>query len=688
MKRMLTLFLFVLLQHNSQAQSLAINSTNAAADPSAILDISSDVKGMLIPRVYLTDKLSSFPIYNAANSLIVYNTSSAGTPPNNLFPGYYYWMGTHWQRLLTDNNEAWSLKGNYNTDENTDYIGTADQKNFYIRTNGYQAMSFMNYSNFVGIGETNPGDNLVIKLNTRGVNPMPADFAGIQIKPSSANGSNNNEGLHIGLSRLNSNNAHIMNYSNGDLAMGTNGNDILYLNPLSRFLGVNESSPQDNLTIRLNPAGVFGSPDPFSGLLINQSIPQGMGNNHGIHLGLDNTTFTNARLLNSENGDFGFGTARNIIMVMKGTSRYVGFNTTNPFHTMTVMVGANAVYTTPYDGISLLTPGNGNEISGLLLGVEPNNPANKALWNFDNGKIAFGTTNLERMTITDAGNVGIGTTSPAAKFHVAFGDVVFNAAGAAPSSVTAPISGMGRRMMWFMDKAAFRAGYVDGSQWDANYSGLYSFATGYNTTASGDYSTALGWKTTAKAEGAVVIGTLNDQNEVVTPGTWLPSDRMFQIGNGSGFTGSNIMTVLRSGNVGIGTLNPTEKLHVVGNILASAFNTISDKRYKKNIKPVHSALQKIKDLNGVSYQYNAQSYPNMGFNETTQLGFIAQDVEKVLPEIVQTDDRGYKSIDYSKVTPVLVEAMKAQQIQMEEQQKKITELESALKEMKELIKKK
>lgn len=79
-------------------------------------------------------------------------------------------------------------------------------------------------------------------------------------------------------------------------------------------------------------------------------------------------------------------------------------------------------------------------------------------------------------------------------------------------------------MMWYPDKAAFRAGYITGSQWDKDNIGTYSMATGYGSTANQGYSTAMGFfstasglastalgnQTTAKALCSLSIGSLND----------------------------------------------------------------------------------------------------------------------------------------------------------------------------------
>lgn len=111
-----------------------------------------------------------------------------------------------------------------------------------------------------------------------------------------------------------------------------------------------------------------------------------------------------------------------------------------------------------------------------------------------------------------SGRIGIGTSNPLARLHVADSNVLFSA----PGDVTAPAllppaDGPGRWMMWYVDKAAFRAGYVSADQWSSGNIGNYSLAAGFNSVASGLYSIALGDRALALGVGAACIGPSNAQ---------------------------------------------------------------------------------------------------------------------------------------------------------------------------------
>ena len=71
-----------------------------------------------------------------------------------------------------------------------------------------------------------------------------------------------------------------------------------------------------------------------------------------------------------------------------------------------------------------------------------------------------------------------------------------------------------------------------------------------------------------------------------------------------------------------------------------------------------NTLDKILTLRGVNYNWRLNEFPEKNFSEGNQIGFIAQELEKIYPELVFTDKDGYKSVDYSRLTPILVEAIK------------------------------
>ena len=142
--------------------------------------------------------------------------------------------------------------------------------------------------------------------------------------------------------------------------------------------------------------------------------------------------------------------------------------------------------------------------------------------------------------------------------------------------------------------------------------------------------------------------------------------------------GWNFVMNTSSGNVGIGTLTPAQKLSVAGNICyTGTIAACSDIRYKKNILPISHALSNLITLHGIYYNWKKEKFTDKGFTDERQIGFSAQEVEKLFPEMVQTDADGYKSVDYSRMTPVLVEAIKEQQKQIEELKKKVEKLEKS-----------
>jgi len=153
------LFVVGLLSAGLHAQNVGIGT--ATPHSSARLHISDNARGLLIPNVALTATNAHGPVSNPATSLLVYNTATAGTPPYNVTPGFYYWNGSQWVRLL-GGREAWLLTGNAGTNPATNFLGTTDAQPLVIRTSNTERMRVTANGN-VGIGTTAPGAKMHVE---------------------------------------------------------------------------------------------------------------------------------------------------------------------------------------------------------------------------------------------------------------------------------------------------------------------------------------------------------------------------------------------------------------------------------------------------------------------------------------------------------------------------------------------
>ncbi len=136
------------------------------------------------------------------------------------------------------------------------------------------------------------------------------------------------------------------------------------------------------------------------------------------------------------------------------------------------------------------------------------------------------------------------------------------------------------------------------------------------------------------------------------------------------------LTVGNTGNVGIGAVpSLTYRLSISGSAFAVGSWISSDQRYKDNIQTYQNALEKVLALRGTEYTFRTEEFKDMNFQAGKQIGFIAQELRSVLPELVQ-EDNGFLAVNYDGVVPVLVEAMKEQQAQIREKEAAIAALES------------
>jgi hypothetical protein len=153
-----------------------------------------------------------------------------------------------------------------------------------------------------------------------------------------------------------------------------------------------------------------------------------------------------------------------------------------------------------------------------------------------------------------------------------------------------------------------------------------------------------------------------------------------------------VMTILADGRVGINTPLPTQfgvynvppvggaanfYLDVIGGVRAEGYFAFSDQKLKSNIETIANPMERIMKMRGTSYIFNAPSNTE-GQKGTQQLGFIAQELEQVVPEAVVQCNDGMYAVNYNSITPLLVEGIKEQQNTIVTLTNRVAELEKQL----------
>ena len=416
---------------------------------------------------------------------------------------------------------------------------------------------------------------------------------------------------------------------------------------------------------------------------------------------------------------------------------YVNASGGEPLHLRTD--GTDRLYidgTTGNVGIGTATPSEALDVVGTFQLVDGTQGANKVLTSDASGNASWQSA-ASGSAFTTANNVTSNAQGNYFEDDFVFGSPQLDYDGTVEYN---------SRMFFDKGKGAFRAGWAGDVSWDNDSLGHLSFASGFDTratgwnstamgrqtiasgdwstalgretVASGSFTTALGYHTIARGSGETAIGRYNTD---YTP-TSSFTDRLFVVGNGTTLsTRSDAMVILRNGNVGIGTSNPSNKLHVNGTVRGNGFRTrtgsggadgsnvfnfhwtgssslmyidnvyvgqlqyTSDRRLKNNINPISTnAIDRVKQLKPVTFNYKKVEGTIFTGDDVLHEGFIADELQAVIPSAVNGEKDGLtpdgelqpQTVNNTPIISVLTKAVQEQQELIDELRREVEELKN------------
>jgi len=314
----------------------------------------------------------------------------------------------------------------------------------------------------------------------------------------------------------------------------------------------------------------------------------------------------------------------------------VGIGTTGPAPGFRLDVRGKGSFTEltagAYGLVNVAGPGDGLQYAAMDLSSTTPGDTWGLQYRQDTGNLAVGyfPTSQYPIQFTRTGNVGIGTTSPAQKLEIV-GNLQLT-----------KDSGSGIRLL--SPNAA-----ADEKLWEIS-TGLDSLAL-------------VAW------DDARTVGT--NAFHIIRNGSTI-----------SELTLSGNSISLLGGNVGIGVTSPQRLLHVGGAAgnTTGVWDNLSDARLKDDVADIKGALDKVLKLRGVTFRWKDPS--RLGAENGPRMGLVAQEVETVVPEWVKTDSEGYKWLSKEGVEALLIEAVKEQQVQLEQQRAQIDRISHELETLK------
>jgi trimeric autotransporter adhesin len=709
MNKIILSFIFLLFTATIvNAQSLAINNDGSTANPSSILDVKSTTKGILIPRM---SKVEKNAIAAPANGLLIYQNA-----PDSV--GFHFYNGSAWV-WLQNSNEGWSLNGN-NSITASNFLGTINNA----------ALKFKVFNQPAGIVDSTTGDAALGFGALGTVHSGPGFYANSALGFGAGKNLNSGYGnVAIGRDALARTSASLQNVAIGDSAMGNAassygvigigyhalknsfGNNTYTYNVaighLSQSAAVPLTAPfsyfntsiggyamAENITgntnIGIGVSALRNNLSSSNHIAIGyNALTNHLTNNNNVAVGnraLENDTsgFFNVAigseaLLNEKNSEsnmaIGFRSLKSLVNGFANTAIGVGAMEYKDSALECTAIGRFAMAGQP--GVSIK-----KDTGSVAIGTWAGRFNNASYNTFLGYYAGTGITD----NITGGQNVGVGSYS----LTNIFGGIRNTAIGVEAGDVTVN----GNRNIFIGYQSGNNANvngsnklYIESSNADSTAALIYgdfsadSLLLNAKTIirdklgikgAAGNTGIELGYGIAGKEINAGRIGySLFTPNAIdfVGGGTTItPRLIKFWAEGGSTFTGKiipdadNAYSLGQSGN----------RWSTVW--AASGVVSTSDANLKTNITPSPYGLQQVMQMKPV--QYNWKTNPG----NDLQIGFLAQDIQKIIPEAVVVPTNGDPmGMKYSELIPVLAKAIQELKNENETQKKRIEILEQKLK---------